>query len=448
MSPETRYARSGDVSIAYQVTGQGPFDIVLVPGAVSHVELSWNITELASYLQKLGSLGRLIRFDKRGTGMSDRVSGAPTLETRMDDVRAVMDAVGSERAALIGTSEGGPMSILFAATYPQRVWALVLAGAAPREMWAPDYPWGSTEESYRSYIARVRETWGSPEQGARSAQRIAPSASEADKQALATMFRQGASPGAAVALAQMNMNIDVRHVLPAIRVPTLILNRVADDSDVVGGSRYMAERIPGARHIELPGSDHAVFAGDTGPFFREISAFLNAAWEAPESQAEPERVLSTVLFTDIVGSTAKAVELGDASWRRLLEEHHALIRRHLSRYRGRELDTAGDGFFASFDGPARAIRCARAITDDVQGLGIDVRAGLHTGECEVVDAKVGGIAVHIGARVASEAGPGEVMVSSTVKDLVAGSGIEFEERGVAELKGVPGEWRLFAVAAA
>jgi pimeloyl-ACP methyl ester carboxylesterase len=449
MSPETRYARSGEVAIAYQVSGEGPFDIVLVPGAVSHVELSWEITELASYLNKLGSLGRLIRFDKRGTGMSDRVSGAPTLETRMDDVRAVMDAVGSQRAALIGVSEGGPMSILFAATYPQRVWALVLAGATPREMWAPDYPWGSTEESWRAYIARVRETWGSPEQGARSAARIAPSASEQDKQALATMFRQGASPGAAVALAQMNMNIDVRHVLPAIRMPTLVINRVGDDSEVIGGSRYMAEQIPSARRVELPGSDHAVFAGDTAPFFKEISAFLSEAWEAQGSQmGEPERVLSTVLFTDIVGSTAKAVELGDAGWRRLLEEHHALIRRHLSRYRGRELDTAGDGFFASFDGPARAIRCARAITDDVHSLGIDVRAGLHTGECEVVDAKVGGIAVHIGARVASQAGPGEVMVSSTVKDLVAGSGIEFEERGVAELKGVPGEWRLFAVAAA
>jgi class 3 adenylate cyclase/pimeloyl-ACP methyl ester carboxylesterase len=447
--PETRYARSGDVSIAYQVLGEGAFDVVLVPGAVSHLELSWQVEGMAAFYRDLASLGRLIRFDKRGTGMSDRVSGAPTLETRMDDVRAVMDAVGSERAALIGSSEGGPMSVLFAATYPQRAWALVLCGAAPRALWAPDYPQGSTAEDYRAYIERVERTWGTPEQGARLAERLAPSASDEDKRALATLFRQAASPGAALALAQMNMNIDVRHVLPAIRVPTLVLNRTGDDPDIVGGSRYLAEHIPGARHVELPGSDHAIFAGDTGPFLEEIRRFLHDAWDARAAEeAEPERVLSTVLFTDIVGSTAKAVELGDASWRKLLEAHHGVIRRHLTRHRGRELDTAGDGFFASFDGPARAIRCARAITSDVRELGVEVRAGLHTGECELMNGKVGGIAVHIGARVAAEAGPGEVMVSSTVKDLVAGSGIEFEERGAAELKGVPGEWRLFAVSAA
>ena len=278
---------------------------------------------------------------------------------------------------------------------------------------------------------------------------LAPSADDDSKRALATMLRQSASPGAASALARMNMEIDVRHVLSAIKVPTLVLNRANDSAEVVEGSRYLAAHIAGARHIELPGRDHAIFAGDTAPFLREIKSFLDEVWEERAwERDEPERILSTVCFTDIVGSTAKAAELGDARWHDLLQEHHSVVRRQLARFRGKELDTAGDGFFASFDGPARAIRCACAISESVRPLGIDIRAGLHTGECEVLDGKVSGIAVHIGARVAAEASPGEVVVSSTVKDLVAGSGIEFTERGVAELKGVPGEWRLFSVAAA
>jgi pimeloyl-ACP methyl ester carboxylesterase len=444
--PATRYARSGDVSIAYQVSGDGPFDVVFVPGFVSHVELMWEVPTLAEFTRQLGSFCRLIHFDKRGTGMSDRVTGVPTLETRMDDVRAVMDAVGSERAALLGVSEGGAMSVLFAATYPRRLWALVLAGAAPRSIWAPDYPWGFPEEEFRRRIEAVEREAVSAEHAAAIVERLAPSADDESKRAFARLIRHAASPGARAALARMNMEIDVRHVLPAIRVPTLVLNREDEDAHTVQGSRYLAEHIPGARHVQLPGSDHALFVGDIEPPLCEIERFLRDTWEARAwEEPEPERVLTTVLFTDIVGSTAKAAELGDARWRELVQAHHGLVRRQLVRYRGTELDTAGDGFFASFDGPARAIRCACAISEGVRELGIEIRAGLHAGECERIDHKVGGIAVNIGARVASEASPGEMLVSSTVKDLVAGSGIQFAERGVAELKGVPGEWRLFAV---
>ena len=445
--PETRYARSGDVSIAYQVVGDGPFDLVHIPPMVSHVELSWQVPGMAFFNRQLASFSRLVRFDKRGTGMSDPVTGAPTLETRMDDVRAVMDAVGSERAALLGVSEGGPMSVLFAASYPDRAWALVLAGSYARTLWASDYPAGTREEDYRDGMERAqRERLKPDEYAARVAQRLAPSADDEGKRALATMLRQSASPGASAALNRMNMEIDVRDVLPVIRVPTLVLYRSGDAPSIVGGSRYLAEHIPAARHVELPGSDHAMFAGDPDSYLEEIERFLTEVWdERAWEQAEPERVLATVLFTDIVGSTAQAAELGDARWRELIQAHHGLIRRQLVRFRGTELDTAGDGFFASFDGPARAIRCACAISQGVRDLGIEVRAGLHTGECERIDHKVGGIAVNIGARVAAEAGPGEVLVSSTVKDLVAGSGIEFRDRGAAELKGVPGEWRLFAV---
>jgi pimeloyl-ACP methyl ester carboxylesterase/class 3 adenylate cyclase len=443
---ETRYARSGDVSIAYQVTGEGPFDVVFVPGFLSHVELAWDVPGMAAYNRRLASFCRLIRFDKRGTGMSDRVSGVPTLETRMDDVRAVMDATGCERAALIGVSEGGPMSILFAATYPERAWALALCGTFARVRWAPDYPIGASDEEARRDDEEIEQRWGEPEEALALAREVAPESSDDELQAFATMIRQSASPGAALALNRMNDEIDVRDVLPAIRVPTLVLNREGEHPFIRQGSAYLAQHIAGARYVELPGSSHAPFAGDSESYVRAIEGFLQEAW-AEEASAEPEtdRVLATILFTDIVGSTAKAVELGDARWRELLEQHHATVRRLLLRHRGTELDTAGDGFFASFDGPARGIRCARAITESVRDLGIEVRAGLHTGECERMNSKVGGIAVHIGARVAAEAGPGEVVVSSTVKDLVAGSGIAFHDRGAAELKGVPGEWRLFAV---
>jgi class 3 adenylate cyclase len=447
VEPETRYARSGDVSIAYQVTGDGPFDVVRIPPFVSHVELDWQVPHIAAFITRLATFCRLIRFDKRGTGMSDRVGDVPTLETRMDDVRAVMDAVGSERAALMGHSEGAPMSILFAATYPERCWALVLDGGYASVRWAPDYPFGLRDEELRDEDA-FRSAWGTTEQSLALAEGLAPSADAENREALARLLRNSASPGAVQALGRMNRDIDVRHVLPAVQVPTLVSNRSGDGSHIVGGSRFLAEHIAGARHLEVPGTDHSMFAaGDK--LLPEFERFLTAAWEERAwEEAEPNRVLATVLFTDIVGSTAKNVELGDARWRELRDAHHDLIRRQLVRYRGRELDTAGDGFFASFDGPARAIRCACAITEGVGEIGLQVRAGLHAGECELMDNKVGGIAVNVGARVAAEAGPGEVLVSSTVKDLVAGSGIEFRERGTAELKGVPGEWRLFAVAGA
>jgi class 3 adenylate cyclase len=445
-TPETHYARSGDVNIAYQVLGDGAFDLVFVPGSISHVELVWQVPAWAAFNRRLASFSRLILLDKRGTGMSDRVPGAPMLETRMDDVRAVMDAVGSERAALLGLSEGGSMSALFAATYPDRTWALVLSGAPPRVMWAPDYPWGWTEEDYRRACEEEDRRWGEPAFMKEVVRGVAPSLDDTNIEALATLFRQTASPGAWTALNLMNMEIDVRPVLPAIRVPTLVLNRADEAATLRDGSRFMARHIPGARHVEFPGTDHAPFSGDVDSYVGELQRFLNETWaERAWEETEPDRVLATVLFTDIVGSTAKAAELGDARWRELLSQHHALIRRQLVRFRGTELDTAGDGFFASFDGPARAIRCACAITEAVKELGLEVRAGLHTGECERLNGKVGGIAVHIGARVAKEARPGEVLVSSTVRDLVAGSGLQFDDRGAAELKGVPGEWRLFSV---
>ena len=352
----------------------------------------------------------------------------------MDDVRAVMDTVASARALLLGISEGGPMSILFAATYPQRCTGLILYGSFPRWTWAPDYPWAMTVEEWANWMSSLDEWWGVPPTD------VDPGLARQ----LAGLQRTGASPGAARALTRMNMDIDVRHVLATIRVPSLVLHKTGDWVPVEG-ARWMAGQIPGARFVELPGSDHIAFTEDVGLLLDGIESFAADVDAEGAWQDEPERVLATVLFTDIVGSTARAAELGDARWRELIQAHHGVIRRQLVRYRGTELDTAGDGFFASFDGPARAIRCACAISEGVRELGIEVRAGLHTGECERIDHKVGGIAVNIGARVAAEAGAGEVLVSSTVKDLVAGSGIQFRERGVAELKGVPGEWRLFAV---
>lgn len=441
--PETRYARSGDVSIAYQVTGEGPVDLVRVPGFVSNVELEWQMPTVAAFNRRLAEFCRLIRFDKRGTGMSDRVGIAP-LETRMDDVRAVMDAVGSPRAALLGSSEGGPLSLLFAATYPERTTALILWSAFPRYTWAPDYPWGLTPREAQEENDALLRSWSDREELEKAVDAFANTDPDT-RRALAAIWRQSASPRDVEALSRMTYELDVRHVLSAITAPTLVMNRTGDDRVNVEGSRYLAEHIPGARYVEFLGADHVIASGETAPVLAEIEGILATASE--NSQAEPHRVLSTVLFTDIVGSTAKAAELGDRGWRELLERHHSLVRRELTRYRGRELDTAGDGFFASFDGPARAIQCARTIAEGVGELGLEIRAGLHTGECELLDNKVAGIAVSIGARVAAQASPGEVLVSQTVKDLVVGSGITFDDRGTQALKGVPGEWRLYAVAA-
>jgi pimeloyl-ACP methyl ester carboxylesterase len=439
MLPQTRYAKSGDVSIAYQVVGTGPIDVVLVPGWVSNIDVFWEEPSLARLLTRIASFARLILFDKRGTGLSDRVSDMPSLEVRMDDLRAVMDAVGVQRAALFGYSEGGPMCVLFAATYPGRASALILGGAYARRTTAPDYPWGPTPEQNLAFVAQVEDNWG----GAAEIELRSPSLAHDERYRhwWARVLRSSASPAAAARLMRMNMEIDVRHVLPAVRVPTLVLHSIHDAVIPIGSGRFLAEHIPGAKLVELPGVDHVPWGSDRDLIADEIEEFLTGA----RSSAERDRVLATVLFTDIVGATEYAARVGDRSWHDLLDSHHALVRRELERFRGREIDTAGDGFLASFDGPARAVRCACAISEGVGALGIEIRAGLHTGECELMGAKLGGIAVHTGARVASVARAGEVLVSSTVKDLVAGSGLMFEDRGLQSLKGVRGEWRLFAV---
>jgi pimeloyl-ACP methyl ester carboxylesterase len=441
LRPTTRYAKSGAYSIAYQVIGDAPLDLVYVPGFVSNVEHAWEDPEFAHFLDRLASFSRLIMFDKRGTGLSDRVpvERLPTLEERMDDVRAVMDAAGSERAALFGVSEGGPMSMLFATTYPERVAALVLYGTYAKRVRDADYPWGPSLDEHRNFLDSVQREWGGPSQ----AETWAPSVAKDDRfrRWWGQYLRLGASPAAARAVLEMTREIDVRDILPAIRVPTLILHRTGDRRINVGGSRFMAERIPEARFVELPGIDHLVWVGDADAVVDEMEEFLTGT----RHSAEPTRVLATVLFTDMVESTSRAVQLGDARWRTLISDHDQLVRSELTRFRGREIDRRGDGFLAIFDGPARGIRCALSIVDRAHELGIQVRAGLHTGELDKIESGIAGIAVHIGARVMSLAGPDEVLVSSTVKDLVAGSGLAFSEKGTYELKGVPGSWRILRV---
>jgi class 3 adenylate cyclase len=445
--PETRYARSGEVSIAYQVTEAGSFDLVYVPATSHHVELNWEVPPVARFLERLGSLGRLIVFDKRGTGMSDRVVGSPTLEARMDDIRAVMDAADSERAVLFGAADGGQLCLLFAATYPERTRALVLWHTPPRFSRSAELPFLRSRGEQEQFYDQLDRLWGEPGFVEDIVRQINPDASDEEVSGLARVSRLSVSPGAVAQYNRMNLDVDVSKVLPAVRVPTLIFHR--PDAPTIDGriAAHVASRIPNARVVVLPGRDAAPPLGDQEPLFAELERFLSVV---PEGEAgdssEAERVLATVFFTDIVGATAAAAEFGDQRWRELLTAHHDRIRTELARYRGREVDTAGDGFFATFDGPARAIRCACAVSHAVRELGLDIRAGLHTGECELVHGKVGGLAVHIGARVAGKAEPGEVLVSSTVKDLVAGSGIEFQDRGTHELKGVPGEWHLYSIA--
>jgi class 3 adenylate cyclase len=439
--PETRYAKSGDVNIAYQVVGDGPLDLVLVFGWISNIELAWEEPHLRRFLDRLSSFSRLILFDKRGTGLSDRVSlnDLPTLEQRMDDVRAVMDAAGSKRAAVFGHSEGGPMCILFAATYPDRTVALVTCGTYARRRRSQDYPWAPTAEERQAFYDAIEHRWGE-ELGLDT---LAPSRLDdpALKRWLEAYTRRSASPSAALALARMNTEVDVRDVLASVRVPALIMHREGDRDALADEGRYIAARIPGARFVELHGMDHLPWIGDQDEVLDEIEEFLTGVRPIPQ----PDRVLATVLFTDIAASTEMAAALGDERWRDLLARHHTVVRAELARFRGQEIDTTGDGFLASFDGPARAVRCASAIASAVKALGMEVRAGVHTGECEVMEGKLTGLAVHIGARVAALAVPGAVLVSSTVRDLVAGSGIEFDDRGIHRLKGIDGEWRLFAV---
>jgi pimeloyl-ACP methyl ester carboxylesterase/class 3 adenylate cyclase len=435
---ETGYAKSGDMHIAYQVMGTGPLDLVLVPGFVSHLDLQIENPVAARFFDHLASFSRLIRFDKRGTGLSDRTGPLPTLEQRMDDVRAVMDAVGSEKAALLGYSEGGSMSILFAATYPERTTALILYACFARLAWSPDYPWGRTEEQRAARDKMIAEAWGQGNHVEVWAPSFANDPQYRSWQA--RMERASASPGAALALHKINMEIDVRPLLPTVGVPTLVLHRAGDRLTNVQHGRYLARSIKDAKYVEFPGDDHVPWGGDMLSLCDEIQAFLTGSRSGPEV----DRVLATVLFTDIVDATKRAVEVGDRSWKDLLDRHHVIVREQLHAHRGREIDTAGDGFLAAFDGPARAVRCGRAIVDAVKNLNLQIRAGVHTGECEIMGAKLSGIAVHIGARVAALARADEVLVSGTVKDLVAGSGLRFESRGSHVLKGIPGEWLVFA----
>ena len=440
--PETKYARSGDVNIAHQVIGDAPLDLVFVMGWVSHLEYFWMEPSFARFLIRLASFARLILFDKRGTGLSDRVpiKELPTLEQRMDDVRAVMDAVGSERAALCGVSEGGPMCSLFAATYPEKTAALVMISTYAKRIWDPEYPWAPTAEQREHFFEEIWQHWGGPV----GLEDRAPSACHDARfrEWWATYLRMGASPGAAVALTKMNAEIDIRHVLPTIRVPTLVLHRTGDRLLNVEEGRYVAERIPDARFVELPGVDHLPFVGDQDAILDEVEEFLTGV----RHTLEPDRVLATVLFMHIVDSPVRAAGLGESRWQDLLGRLRAHVRKEIEWFRGREIDMMGRGPLATFDGPARAIRCACAIKEYASRLEVEVRAGLHTGECDLLeDNKVGGLAVEIGAEVRAKAAPGEILVLRTVKDLISGSGIHFEDRGMHALEGIPGEWQLFRV---
>jgi pimeloyl-ACP methyl ester carboxylesterase len=439
LKPETRYARSGDVNIAYQVFGAGQRDLVFIPGWVSNVEMFWEEPQVARFFERLGAFSRVIILDKRGTGLSDRIVDMPSLETRMDDVRAVLDAVGSRRAALCGSSEGGPMCALFAATYPDRTAALITLGSYARLKPAPDYPWGRPIAAHEAWMDQCAREWGTPV--GLDVRWPTAKHDERTRQWWARYLRMSASPAAATALIRMNYEIDIRHLLPVIRVPTLVLHATKDATFDVGAARYLAAHIPGAKLVEIPATDHIPWGDGGDAIIEEIEEFLTGVRHG----AEPDRVLATVLFTDIVDATRTAAEIGDRKWRDVLDAHHALVREEITRYRGREIDTAGDGFLAAFDGPARGIRAACAVAKQVRRLGLSVRAGLHTGECEVMGHKLSGIAVHIGARIATMAGSDEVLVSGTVRDLVAGSGLEFVDRGLHTLKGIPGEWHIFAV---
>jgi class 3 adenylate cyclase len=440
MDTSTRYARSPDgANIAFQVHGEGPLDLVFVPGFVSHVELIWEEPAIAGFLRRLASFSRLIVFDKRGQGLSDRLGRPPTLEESMDDLGAVMDAAGCERAAIFAISEGGPMAMLFAATHPERVSSLILYGTFVRMLKAADFPQGVAVERFDEWTQLVREEWGGPV----GVNLWAPSmlGNPEFERWWARLLRQGTSPSGAIELMNLYRQIDVRGALPAIGVPTLALHRRDDRMIPARQAEYLAERIDGARYVELAGEDHLWTVGDSGALLEEVEEFLVGS----RGGHGVDRSLATILFTDIVGSTETAARLGDLRWRELLERHDAAVRRELAVHRGREVKTTGDGFLATFDGPARAIRCATAIKGELSRSGVEIRSGIHSGEVEAIGEDVGGMAVNIGARVGALAGPGEVLVSSTVRELVVGSGIEFEERGSHRLKGAPDEWSLFAV---
>jgi|MudIll2142460700_1097286.scaffolds.fasta_scaffold42190_1 pimeloyl-ACP methyl ester carboxylesterase len=441
MTAQVKYAKNGSVHVAYRVVGEGPLDLVVVPGWVSHLEAHWENPLVWRFAERLAAFSRLILFDKRGTGLSDPVSEdrLPTLEMRMEDLHAVLDAVGSTRAALFGISEGGAMSAVFAATYPERTSALVMSGCYAKWIKADDYPWAPTREEHEAAFVAYEKHWGTPI----GFKTIAPSFAddESCRNWWARNLRLGASPAAGIALYRMNIEIDIRSVLPSISVPTLILHRDGDRLINVENARYLANHIAGAKYVELAGSDHLPWFGDSEAVLDQIEEFLTGV----RPRMTTERVLSTILFVDIVGSTERAQSLGDARWRDLLGTFHAQVAQELSRFGGQLIDTAGDGVFSSFDGPARAVRCAMAIRERAARIGIAIRGGVHTGECEIAGGKLAGIAVHTGARVASAAESGDILVSSTVKSLVAGSGLRFASRGRRHLKGLEEELELFAV---
>jgi class 3 adenylate cyclase len=448
--PEVRYVRNGDIALAYQVIGTGPLDLVHVPTPwISNLEIAWENPLYARFLRKLASFSRLVLLDRRGTGLSDRLSphDLPSAEVLMEDLTVVLDAVGSERTVLFGDSDSGCLCAIFAATHPERTAALITQGAAARGTASDDYPWQWSDERWDAYLSAVAMGWGTAEYAAETLAWLAPSLAgdAAQRRWWTRMQRLSASPSSMVAIERIWSQIDIRPILATIQVPTLVLHRTGDPVEDVRAGRDLARRIPGATFVELPGDQWPMFAGDQNAITREIETFVRGI---REEEAELDRVLATVLMTDIVGSTERAAELGDRRWGELLEAHNSQVRALLSRYRGLETDTTGDGFVATFDGPARAVKCAAAIVDAVRSIGLEIRAGVHTGEIEVVDDDVRGLAVHIGARIAGMAGAGEVLVSSTVKDLVAGSGLVFEDRGAHSLKGVPDLWRVYGVAIA
>jgi pimeloyl-ACP methyl ester carboxylesterase/class 3 adenylate cyclase len=438
MTPETRYAKCGDTSIAFQVTGEGRSDLLFIPGWISHVEHAWEEPSYAPFLRRMTAFSRLITMDRRGTGLSDPVDRLPTLEERMDDARAVLDAAGSERAFVLGLSEGGALAALFAATYPERTAGLILLNTFVYDRHSADHPWAHTQEQVDRFLGALEQGWG---RGA-SIQFFAPN--HVEDRGLVERWgrfeRRSVSPGGIRKLIAMALDTDARSVLPSIRVPTLIVHRVGDPVVRVENARYMAEHIPGAKLVELPGDEHFPWLGDSGRILDQIELFVTGE-VVPQNH---DRVLATVLFVDIVNSTELLVRQGDQEWARSLQGFYGVMREHLERFRGVEIDTSGDGFFATFDGPARAVQCACALRDAVTSLGLSIRSGLHTGECERIGDKVGGIAVHVGARICSTATGGEVLVSNTVKELVAGSPLRFTDRGTHSMKGIPTAWQLYA----
>jgi class 3 adenylate cyclase len=438
--PDVRYARTVDgVNIAYQVRGTGPVDLVYTLGMAGNFEIEFEAPWGRRFLDRLAAFSRVILFDKRGTGLSDRVPGAPDFEMRADDLRAVLDGAGSERAVLVGNRGGGSLAAFFAAMHPGRVLALILYNSWARTGWAPDYPVGSSKDDLAAWRNEIAAHWGTTRLAKSFLEAVAP-ANANDPDWIrweARSLRHGASPAAALAFDEFEQAIDVRSVLHTVQAPTLVLSRTRAAQ---ARSADLAERIPGALHVHLPGDDWMPYAGDVEALLGEVERFVRSVHA---EEATFERVLTTVLFTDIVGSTDQAAELGDRAWKELVERHHAAVRAMIGRYRGAEVDTAGDGFFATFDGPARAARCAQAIVEAVRPLGLTVRAGVHTGEVELVDSKVGGIAVAIGARIAAQAAPAEVLVSQTVKDLTVGSNLNYAAAGEHALKGIPGQWRLY-----